>query len=160
MSRKTGELVIREKEISVSGRWLKTARVVEEWYEDLDDPECLIVDLINSDLKADLFTFWQRPPNTQPRYLYYTEWESIAVLPVTTYGSWLKTQINCKPRNLIVKARKKGVVVKSAAFDDDFVRGMTAIFNETPVRQGRPFRHYGKSVETVRREFSRYLFRE
>ena len=160
MSRKTGELVIREKEISVSGRWLKTARVVEEWYEDLDDPECLIVDLINSDLKADLFTFWQRPPNTQPRYLYHTEWESIAVLPVTTYGSWLKTQINCKPRNLIVKARKKGVVVKSAAFDDDFVRGMTAIFNETPVRQGRPFRHYGKSVETVRREFSRYLFRE
>src|SRR5262249_3229826 len=47
-----------------------------------------------------------------------------------------------------------------ATFDDDFVRGMTAIFNETPIRQDRPFKHYGKSFETVKREFARYLFRE
>src|SRR5262249_4767949 len=38
--------------------------------------------------------------------------------------------------------------------------GMTAIFNETPVRQGRRFWHYGKDFETVKRQFSRYLFRE
>jgi hypothetical protein len=37
---------------------------------------------------------------------------------------------------------------------------MVAIFNETPIRQGRPFWHYGKDFETVKREFSRYLFRE
>ncbi len=37
---------------------------------------------------------------------------------------------------------------------------MTAIFNEAPVRQGRPFWHYGKDVETVRRQFSRYIHRE
>ena len=41
-----------------------------------------------------------------------------------------------------------------------FVRGMTSIFNETPIRQGRPFLHYGKDFETVKREFSRFLFRE
>ena len=37
---------------------------------------------------------------------------------------------------------------------------MTAIFNEAPLRQGRPFWHYGKDVETVRQQFSRYLHRE
>ena len=37
---------------------------------------------------------------------------------------------------------------------------MTSIFNETPIRQGRPFLHYGKDFETVKREFGRFLFRE
>ena len=41
-----------------------------------------------------------------------------------------------------------------------FVRGMTAIFNESPVRQGRKFWHYGKDFETVKRQFSRYIHRE
>ncbi len=155
-----GQRGVRKQDICVSGRWLKTARLVEEWYEDVDDPDRVIADLVKFRPKADLFTFWQRLPNTEPRYPYFTEPDPIAVLPVTTYENWLKTQINCKTRNLIVKARKKGVVVRSADFDDEFVRGMTAIFNETPLRQGRPFWHYGKSFETVKREFSRYLFRE
>src|SRR5207249_7831640 len=54
----------------------------------------------------------------------------------------------------------KGVEVREVSYDDDFVRGVTAIFNETPVRQGRRFWHYGKDFETVKRQFSRYLFRE
>ena len=37
---------------------------------------------------------------------------------------------------------------------------MTAIFNETPIRQERRFLHYGKSFETVKRDFARFLFRE
>ena len=37
---------------------------------------------------------------------------------------------------------------------------MTAIFNEAAIRQGRPFWHYGKDFETVKRQFSRYLARE
>ena len=38
--------------------------------------------------------------------------------------------------------------------------GMTSIFNETPIRQGRRFLHYGKDFETIKRQFSRFLFRE
>jgi hypothetical protein len=37
---------------------------------------------------------------------------------------------------------------------------MTAIFNETPLRQERPYLHYGKDFQTVKRQFARYLFRE
>jgi hypothetical protein len=50
--------------------------------------------------------------------------------------------------------------VKPATFDDRFIQGMTSIFNETPIRQGRRFLHYGKDFETIKRQFSRFLFRE
>jgi hypothetical protein len=61
---------------------------------------------------------------------------------------------------LIRKVEKEGVVVRETTFDDDFVKGMTAIFNEAPVRQGRRFWHYGKDFATVKQQFSRYLYRE
>ena len=35
--------------------------------------------------------------------------------------------------------QKEGLVVRETAFDDDFVRGMTDIFNETPVQAGSAF---------------------
>lgn len=154
------KLILGGKEIEVSGRWLKTARLVHEWYEDVDDPQALAAHLMQSQVHADLFTFWQRLPNTEPQHTFRLEWDPIAVLPVSTYQNWYKNQINNKTRNLIVKAQKKGVQVKPASFDDEFVRGMTAIFNETPIRQERAFLHYGKSFETVKAQFSRYLFRE
>jgi len=61
---------------------------------------------------------------------------------------------------MIRKSQKAGVEVRETTFDDEFVRGIVEIFNETPVRQGRSFWHYGKNFETVKREFSTYLFRE
>ena len=50
--------------------------------------------------------------------------------------------------------------VRVETFDDDFVAGMTRIFNETPIRQGRPFWHYGKDFDTVKKQFARYIHRE
>jgi len=88
------------------------------------------------------------------------EWEEIAALPVQSYDHWWNHQIKSRIRNLIRKSEKEGVEVRQMAFDDDFVRGMTAIFNEAPVRQGRRFWHYGKDFETIKRQFSRFLFRE
>ena len=40
--------------------------------------------------------------------------------------------------------------IRVETFDDEFITGMTRIFNETPVRQGRRFWHYGKDFDTVR----------
>jgi hypothetical protein len=146
--------------LEFTGTLVRTARLVEEWYHDLDDPESFIQHLKRARTHADLFTFWQRLPDTEPRYPFRLEWDTIAVLRVTTYEHWWKTQINNKTRNLVVKARKKGVIVRKAEFDDKFVEGMTAIFNETPVRQERRFLHYGKTSAMVKRQFSRFLFRE
>ena len=146
--------------LDISKGLMRTARLSDEWYQDLEDPPAFIEELKRNRVSADVFTFWQRLPDAEPRYPYLREWDSIAVLPVTTYEHWYKNVINNKTRNLVVKAGKKGVVVRRAVFDDAFVEGMTAIFNETPIRQERPFLHYGKSAATVKREFSRFLFRE
>ena len=133
----------------------------DDWYDDVRDPAATVGILKEvKGVHPDLFTFWQRMPDIEPRFPYHREWEEIAVLPVTTYDHWLKSQIKSRVRNQIRKAEKDGLTVKEVPYDDDFVRGMTAIFNESPVRQGRRFWHYGKDFDTVKHQFSRFLFRE
>jgi hypothetical protein len=88
------------------------------------------------------------------------QWESIAVLPIKSYNDWFQSQIGKDTRKLVRRAEKRGCVIKPCAFDDEFIKGITSIFNESPIRQGRPFCHYGKDHATIKREFSRYLFRE
>jgi hypothetical protein len=139
---------------------LTVVRLQDEWFEDLAQPQAALDALQASNIKADLFTFWQRMPNVEPAHPYALEWQEIAALPVTTHEHWLKNQIRPRVRSQIRKAHKDGLTVKEVPYDDEFVRGMTAIFNESPVRQGRPFWHYGKDFETVKQQFSRYLFRE
>lgn len=140
---------------------ITVVRLEDEWYEDIPDPEAVIAALReNLGFKPDLFTFWQRMPDVEAKYLYHVEWEDLAVLPITSYEHWWRNQIKSRTRNLIRKSEKEGLVVKEAEYDDEFIRGMTAIFNERPVRQGRKFWHYGKDFETVKKQFSRFLFRE
>jgi hypothetical protein len=153
-------IVVGGTKILVSDGLLRTARVSDEWYEDVEHPEQLIEEIRKSKAKVDVFTFWQRLPDTTPRYGYYMERESIAALRVTSFANWEKVQIDRKARNLVRKSAKLGIVVREAAFDDDFVQGMSEVFNESPIRQGKAFWHYGKDAETLKREFSRFLFRE
>lgn len=159
-STKLSSITIDGKEMVVTGGLIRTARLAEEWYQDDEDPDIIVEALRKSKTKADIFSFWQRLPETKPYYKYYREWERIAALPIKSYDYWWKNQVNPKTRNLVRKAEKRGVVVKKVDFNDEFIKGMTDIFNETPVRQGRPFWHYGKDSETIKREFARYLFRE
>jgi hypothetical protein len=133
----------------------------EEWYEDVLDPESVVNALKgDSEFKPDIFTFWQRLPAVEPKYGYYMEWESLAALEIKSFDYWWNKQVKGTTRNMIRKSEKAGVQVRECSYDDEFVRGMTEIFNETPVRQGRQFWHYGKDFETIKRQFSRYLFRE
>ncbi len=85
------------------------------------------------------------------------EWDNIAVLPVTTYENWWKNQIRSLPRNRARQAEKRGVTLREVPFDDELVNGIREVYNESPVRQGKPNAHYGKDVETVRRESATYL---
>jgi hypothetical protein len=157
---KVDSIVVNGKEMVISGGLLRTAKLLDEWYEDVEDPKAMLEAIRKSNLKADLFTFWQRLPETTPQYRYYMECESIAALTVKSFDCWWTSQINPKTRNLIRKSEKMGVDVRQARFDEEFIRGMADIFNETPIRQGKPFWHYGKDAETIKREFARFLFRE
>jgi Acetyltransferase (GNAT) domain len=151
---------VDNKRILIEGEIPRIARLEQEWYEDVEDPRTLINRLRKSEPRPDIFTFWQRLPDTEPKYSYPMELDSIAALPIKSYSLWWEKQIDRKARNKIRKAQKNGVVVKPATFDDRFVRGITSIFNETPIRQGRHYLHYGKDFETIKRQFSRFLFRE
>jgi hypothetical protein len=146
---------------SISRGPFAVVKAEDEWYKDIENLQGVIKALEqNIGIRADIFTFWQRVPDVEPKFSYHQEWEDIAVLPITSYDFWWKHQIKSRVRTLIRKAEKVGVVVKETSYDDNFVRGMTAIFNESPIRQGRRFWHYGKDFETVKSQFSRYLFRE
>jgi len=145
---------------SISGGAVRVLRLEEEWYEDVRDPGAVLEAVGRDRIDVDLFTFWQRPPHNEPQFRFHTEWEELAVLPVLSYDDWWNNRIQSRTRSLIRKSAKLGVEVRLTEWTDAFVRGMTDIFNETPVRQGRPFWHYGKNFETVKSQFSRYLFRE
>jgi Acetyltransferase (GNAT) domain len=148
------------KQIAIDGAIPRVAHLDQEWFEDVEKPDMLVDALRNTKPVPDIFTFWQRLPELEPKYSYRMEPDAIAVLPITSYSYWWEKQIDGAARNKARKAQKKGIEVRLANLDDRFVEGMTSIFNETPIRQGRHFLHYGKDFETVKRQFSRFLFRE
>jgi len=145
---------------SLDSGLVKVIRLENDWLEEVTDPAAVIEFLKRRhEIGADLFSFSQRLPNVEPRYRFTCEFESIAAIHIDSYEKWWK-QLDRATRNMVRKSAKSGIEVRECVFDDDFVRGITAIFNETPIRQGRRFWHYGKDVETVRQQFSRFLFRE
>jgi len=107
--------------------------------------------------RPDAFTFMQGLEDTTPRYKYRMEWDNLAVVPVTTFENWWEKQIQSLGRNRAKQAGKRGVVLREVPFSDELVRAIWAIYNETPVRQGRRFPHYGKDYETVYQEEATFL---
>jgi hypothetical protein len=147
---------ISSTNISIQGRLIRTARLDAEKFQFVDDPRD-IVDGLKRHLHADLFTFMQRLPDTSPRHPYRMEWDNLAVLPVSTFDEWWTKQIGFKARNKAKQASKKGVLFREIPFDDSLVDDVWEVFNENPVRQGKPFLHYGKDVEAVRKHLGTYL---
>jgi hypothetical protein len=147
-------------DIKVTGRFLRIARLDADKFQFLqDDPELIVQGLRNSGARADLFTFIERLPHTQPRYKYPMEWDNFAAITLTTFDEWWNKQLGFKARNKAKQAEKKGVVLREVPFSDELVKGIWAIYNETPIRQGRKFPHYGKSLEHVYKDEATYLDR-
>jgi hypothetical protein len=154
--------------VQIAGQWFQyepglvtTLRLEDDWFTEIEDPEAVIGALRRGEVPvADVLTFGHRLPDVAPRHQYPMEHEMVAALRLDSYEHWWTTQIRNTTRNMIRKSQKAGVVVRECAFDERFVSGMAAIFNEAPSRQGRAFWHYGKDAETVRRQFSRNLHRE
>jgi len=149
-------MIIGNTELITTGRLVKIAMLRNEWYEFLEEPQGFLEVLRRSKISASLFTFLEKPGEKEPKERFHCEHESIPVLPVTTYEHWLKKQVNDKTRNMVRKASRSGVEVREVVFDDAFIRGVTEIYNEFPVRQGRPFRHYGKDFSKVKQELSTF----
>jgi hypothetical protein len=148
-----------DKDIRIEGRLIRIARLEGDGFEFLEDPDAALNDLRQLKGRIDLFTFIQKLPATSPKYSYPMEWDNVAALSISTFDHWWARQINDKTRNMVRRAEKKGVAVREVPFDDVLVQGISAIYNESPIRQGKPFWHYGKDLETVRKENGTFLDR-
>jgi hypothetical protein len=148
-----------EKDLKIEGRGLRTARIDGEKYTFPDDPEKMIAGLRTCGSRVDLFTFLQRPPETTAKYSYAMEWDNLAVLPLSTYDHWWNKQIPSIARNRARQAEKRGVIIREVPFDEALLRGIVEIHNETPIRQGRRFPHYGMDIEGAHRYAGTFLDR-
>jgi hypothetical protein len=138
------------KEIMMRGRLIRIAQIDGDKYNFPDDPEILIDGLRKCGERIDLFTFLQKLPETTPKYAYPVEWDNLAVLPVSTFDNWWNHQIKSFPRNRARQAEKKGVVLREVACDEALIQGICGIYNESRIRQGRRFPHYGMTFDTAR----------
>jgi hypothetical protein len=149
----------KKDDLEISGKLIRKVSDRTIWWCGIDGPKKVIQKIKKSKIKADIFTFMQRPPDFEPKYEYFYEWDNIAAIPITSFENWWTKQISYKTRNMARKAGKKGVEIRTAQFDDEFIKGIKDIYNETPYRQGRPFHHFGKNHETVKLENSKYIER-
>jgi hypothetical protein len=150
-------MMVCGRNITVEGRLIRVGRLDGEKYKFLDDPGPVLDGLRRAGTRVDLFTFMQRVTETSPKHDYPMEWDNLAALPLSTFDHWWTKQIGFKARNKAKQARNKGVTVREVPLDDALVRGIWEIYNECPVRQGKPFLHYGKDIESVRRSAATFL---
>lgn len=153
--------IIESRSVAKRGKWLKLAQVHDEvWLQGqpVEKPDSFLTALRMSSLNADLFTFAQSIPETTPKYSYHMEWDNLAVAPTSDFKKWWES-LPQESRKNVRRSERRGVVTRQVEFDDALVAGIKKIYDEAPIRQGRRFWHYGKSLETVKKENSSYLER-
>jgi hypothetical protein len=156
-------LEMNQKDIVVGGKWLKVARVeAEEWLEtELEDPEQWIQVLKQQKfpgLRADILTFRQKLPAIQPKYQYPIEWDSVAVVRLTSFKSWWDS-LPQETRKNVRRSQKRGVVVQVKTLDDGLIQDLHTLNNDSPLRQGKVFTHYGKTLDQIKRDQAAFLDR-
>jgi hypothetical protein len=74
--------LIKGLAISVDGSICRTARLSNEGYDFVDDPDRLGNAISASALRVDLLTFAQRIAEPEAKYAYHLEWDTLAGLPI------------------------------------------------------------------------------
>ena len=149
--------------IVVTGKVIKMAAVHDEiWAEnEVEHPERCIKALMSVDTKtpqADIFTFTQKPTSTILKYSFSYDLESIAAIHLTSFKEWWE-RLPQESRKNVRRSQKRGVVVKVKEFDDELIHGIVDVNNDSPVRQGRSYSHYGKSFDQVKKDHSAFIER-
>jgi hypothetical protein len=155
-------LRVGEARIITTGRLVRVASIHdEEWIEQglLPDPARAVEVLATGAVKADVFCFSERPATAGgPAAPYPSTFDNAAVVALTTYDQWWAGLPQATRRN-VRTAAKKGVITRRVEYTDELVHGIKSLYDEAPIRLGKPFWHHGKSFETVKRENGTYLER-
>jgi len=153
---------VNGRTIFVSGGWLKIASVRDEaWLagQPVEDPAACLERIRQRGLRADLFTFIQKLPLIEPKHDYPMVLDNVAAIATTDYKEWWEKKLPQETRKNVRRSVKRGVTVREVEFNDELVKQIVEINNETPIRQGRPFWHYGKSFEVVKKDYATLLDR-
>lgn len=151
------------KQLYVRGKLLRTAMVrSEEMMEnELENPD-LYIEMLKADerhtLKADIFTFTQKPPATRPKYSYPMEWESVAAVHLVSFKNWW----DCLPqetRKNVRRSQKRGVVIRIREFDDDLIQSIREVNDDSPLRQGMRNAYYGRTAEETKKLYGEFVGR-
>jgi hypothetical protein len=156
-------LEVNGKNIVVGGKWIRIARVeAEEWLEsELEDPQRCVQVLKqqrSADLQADILSFAQKPPDIHRKYQFPVEWDSVAAVCLTSFQDWWDG-LPQETRKNVRRAQKRGVVVQVRTLDDALIRDLQILNNDSPVRQGKVFTHYGKTIDQVKKDQAAFLDR-
>jgi hypothetical protein len=146
---------IANTDLVVSGRLLRVARLRHEYFEYLDDPLAFVAALQQTEPFADVVTFLQEAHYPRPAYSFHQEEARISVLSFKNYKDWW-TNLHFKVRNKARQSEKKGVELRPAQLNAEFVRGVKGIYDESPIRQDRRFPHYGKTLERLTEDLSSF----
>jgi hypothetical protein len=152
---------VNGRTVIVAGRFVRIASIHDAALaegETVPDPSDFVAKLAASGLRADILTFSQKIHDHTPKHAYPFEWDNAAVACTSNYTEWWEGLPQVVRKN-VRRSAKRGVSVEVAPFDEALVRGIKAIYDETPFRQGRRFWHFGKDLETVRADNSSYLDR-
>lgn len=152
---------IAGRKVISTGSVLKVAQIFDEELVEgvvVPAPSEFVASLRANSLKADIFTFAQRPPEVSPKFNETFEWDNWAIAPTLSFQNWWE-KLPQESRKNVRRSAKKGVTVRTVPFDAALVQGIQGIYDETPVRQGKKFWHFGKDFETVRIENETYLQR-
>src|SRR5574337_270147 len=95
---------INKQVFTITGKCIKTAKLIDEWDKDVADPQLIIAGLKKVEPKVDFFTFMQRLPETEPKYDYFTEWEDISAIRLQSFDDWWGNKISSDSRNKVRKA--------------------------------------------------------
>lgn len=147
---------VDKMEISVGGRFLRIAKLRHEWFEFLDEPAAFVARMRTERVPADLFTFLQEAHVARSEFPFHREMASASVLTIKNFDDWWSA-LHFKARNKARKAQKSGVEIQEVEMNDAFVRGVEKIYNESPLRQGRKFTHYGKDFAAIKNDLSSFL---
>ena len=147
--------------IVITGKWIKIAAVRNDQLVEgsvVDDPAVFISELKAREPRADIFTFPQKVYEKTPKYQYPFEWDDAAAVCTENFDAWWD-KLPQEARKNTRRAAKRGVSIRVAEFDDEFVKGIKAIYDESPLRQGKRFYHFGKDLETIKKEQGEYIER-
>jgi len=152
---------VEGREVISVGRYLRLAMLKdEEWLdgEPIADLSQFVSALRATGLSADIFALSGAIDAAPFDGIGQFEIENWAAVRTDDYEAWWQG-LPQEARKNTRRAAKKGIEVRSATLDDEFVAGVKAIYDETPIRQGREFWHYGKDIDTIKQENGTYLDR-